>query len=93
MNIFGKKSELEKINKKINTLNKEIDVINKSLIKQYNILDKDKSSLQRSKNKKEQYKKKFDELINSSQLYRNGLMKNLSEKLKLSAKFAATNKY
>ena len=89
----GKTNELNKIQKQINNLEKEIDSINKALIKNYNILDKDKSSYEKSKNKKDKLKKKFDELINQSQKYKDNLLKNLSEKLKLSAKFVSTNKY
>ena len=89
----GKNNELNKIKTQINNLEKEIDSINKALIKNYNILDKDKSSYEKSKNKKDRLKKKFDELINKSQKYKDDLLKNLSEKLKLSAKFVSTNKY
>ena len=93
-NLFnGKTNELDKIQSKINNLDKEIDSINSALIKNYKILDKDKNKLEKSKQKKNEYKKKFDELINNSQKYKNDLLKNLSEKLKLSAKFVSTNKY
>ena len=89
----GNNNELDKIQVQINNLEKEIDSINKALIKNYGILDKDKSSYEKSKNKKEKLKKKFDDLINNSQKYKNDLLKNLSEKLKLSAKFVTYNKY
>ena len=93
-NIFGKnKNELDKIQAQINNLEKEIDSINKSLIKSITILDKDKSNFDKVMSKKNKLKNKFDELINSSQKYKNDLLKNLSEKLKLSVKFVSTNKY
>ena len=92
--LFSKKSnELEKIRIQINNLDKEIDSINNAIIKNYKILDKNKTSLEKSKNKKETYKKKLDDLINQSQKYKDQLLKNLSEKLKLSVKFVSTNNY
>ena len=92
--IFGKKTnELEKIQIKINTLNKEIDTINNALIKHYKILDKEKESLERNSYKKENLTKKLEEMISGSEIYQNKLIKNLSEKLKLSEKFVNTNKY
>ena len=89
----GNKNELDKIKIQVNNLEKEIDSINKDLIKNYGILDKDKNDYEKIKNKKDKLKHKFDELINNSQKYKNDLLKNLSEKLKLSAKFVTTNKY
>ena len=88
-----KKSEFDKIEKKIIVMDKEIIEINDELIKNYKILDKNKSSLDRAIKKKEVLKKKLDNLIKESQSYKRNLIKNLSEKLKLSEKFVATNKY
>ena len=92
--IFGKKSnELDKIRIKIINLEKEINSLNKLLMEQYKIYDKKKLSLEKSLNKKEEYKKKLEELIGESQKFKNDLLKNLSKKLKLSAKFVNTNNY
>ena len=92
--IFGKSNnELDKIQIKINNLNKEIDSINNALIKHYKILDKEKVSFERSNSKKDIYTKKLEEMISVSEIYQNNLIKNLSEKLKLSEKFVNTNKY
>jgi hypothetical protein len=93
--LFSRKpsDELEKIKIKINNLDKEIDSINNGIIKNYKILDKYKLSLEKSTNKKDAYKKKLDDLINQSQKYKDELLKNLSEKLKLSVKFVSTNNY
>ena len=74
-------------------MDKEIIEINDELIKNYKILDKNKSSLDRAIKKKEVLTKKLDNLIKESQSYKRNLIKNLSEKLKLSEKFVATNKY
>lgn len=91
---FGKvNTELDKMQIKINSLNKEIDSINDALIKHYKILDKEKISLEKNNNKKADLTKKLEEMISSSEIYQNQLIKNLSEKLKLSEKFVNTNKY
>ena len=91
---FGKvNTELDKMQTKINGLNKEIDSINDALIKHYKILDKEKISLEKNNNKKADLTKKLEEMISSSEIYQNNLIKNLSEKLKLSEKFVNTNKY
>ena len=92
--IFRKtKNELDKIQLKINSLNKDIDSINNALIKHYKILDKEKVSFERNSLKKENLTKKLEEMINQSELHQNKLLKNLSEKLKLSEKFVYMNKY
>ena len=92
--IFKKpNNELDKIQIKINNLNKEIDSINNALIKHYKILDKEKESLERNNDKKENLTKKLEEMISVSEIHQNKLIKNLSEKLKLSEKFVNTNKY
>ena len=74
-------------------MDKEIIEINDELIKSYKILDKNKSSLDRAIKKKENLKKKLNNMIEESQCYKRNLLKNLSDKLKLSEKFVATNKY
>ena len=92
--IFKKpNNELDKIQIKINNLNKEIDSINNALIKHYKILDKEKESLERNNDKKENLTKRLEEMISVSEMHQNKLIKNLSEKLKLSEKFVNTNKY
>jgi len=92
--IFGKaNNELDKIQIKINELNKEIDSINKSLIKHYKIYDKEKMSFEKNNIIKESLTKKLEEMVNESEKYQNKLIKNLSEKLKLSEKFVFSNQY
>ena len=93
--IFGKttNNELDKIQIKINNLNKEIDSINNALIKHYKLLDKEKQSFERNNFKKDNLTKKLEEMISISEVYQTKLIKNLSEKLKLSEKFVNTNKY
>ena len=94
ISLFGRKpNELEKIKKEVIKLEKEIDSLNNVLIENYKILDKDKISLEKCQNKKEKYKKKFDDLINNSENFRKNLLKELSQKLKLSVKFVNTNNY
>ena len=92
--IFGKaNNELDKIKLKINELNKEIDSINNSLIKHYKIYDNEKMSFEKNNNKKEALTKRLEEMINESEKYQTKLIKNLSEKLKLSEKFVFSNQY
>ena len=92
--IFGKaNNELDKIQLKINELNKEIDSINNSLIKHYKIYDNEKMSFEKNNNKKEALTKRLEEMINESEKYQTKLIKNLSEKLKLSEKFVFSNQY
>ena len=92
--IFGKaNNELDKIQLKINELNKEIDSINNSLIKHYKIYDNEKMSFEKNNNKKEVLTKRLEEMINESEKYQTKLIKNLSEKLKLSEKFVFSNQY
>ena len=42
---------------------------------------------------KESLTKKLEEMVNESEKYQNKLIKNLSEKLKLSEKFVFSNQY
>ena len=92
--IFGKSNnELDKIQMKINDLDKEIDSINKSLMKHYKILDSERLSYEKNNSKKDVLTKKLEEMINESNTYQNKLLKNLSEKLKLSEKFVFSNQY
>ena len=94
LKIFGKaNNELDKIQIKIDELNKEIDSINKSLIKHYKIYDNEKMSFERNNDKKETLIKKLEEMVSESEIYQNKLIKNLSEKLKLSEKFVFSNQY
>jgi hypothetical protein len=91
--ILGKASELDKIQMKIQSLDKEIDSINKALIKHYKIMDKEKMKMEKNKTKKENLTKLLKDVISKSEVYQNQLLKNLSEKLKLSEKFVDTNRY
>ena len=56
-------------------------------------MDKEKESYERSNSKKDNFTKKLEEMMSVSEIYQNNLIKNLSEKLKLSEKFVNTNKY
>ena len=78
---------------KIQSLDKEIDSINKALIKHYKIMDKEKIKMEKNKIKKENLTKLLKDVISKSEVYQNQLLKNLSEKLKLSEKFVDTNRY
>ena len=86
-------SEYDKLQKKLNNLEKEIDINNKSLLEQYKKLDKKKISLEKVTNNKERLIKKLNDIVQSSEKIKKELLKNLSEKLKLTAKFVSTNQY
>ena len=86
-------SEYDKLQKKLNHLIKEIDINNKSLLEQYKKLDKKKICLEKVTNNKERLIKKLNDIIQSSEKIKKELLKNLSEKLKLTAKFVSTNQY
>ena len=74
-------------------MEKEIDINNKSLLEQYKKLDKKKISLEKVTNNKERLIKKLNDIVQSSEKIKKELLKNLSEKLKLTAKFVSTNQY
>ena len=86
-------SEYDKLQKKLQALLKEIDTNNKALLEQYKKLDKKKMSLEKVTKAKEKLKKQLNDIIQNSEKIKNELLKNLSEKLKLTAKFVSTNQY
>ena len=86
-------SEKEKIQKKIKDINKIIDESTKLLDYNQKILDKYKKELEISRNEQNMLKQQYQNMETNSNKVKKDLLKNLSEKLKLSAKFVATNKY
>jgi hypothetical protein len=86
-------SEYDKVQKKLNNLIKEIDINNKALFEQYKKLDKKKISLEKVTKNKEKLKKQLNDIVQNSEKIKKELLKNLSEKLKLTAKFVSTNQY
>ena len=94
MNFFTvDNSENAKIQKKIKDINKNIDEKNKLLDYNQKILDKCKSELEICKNEQNLLEGQLQKIENDSKKTKKNLLKNLSEKLKLSAKFVATSKY
>jgi chromosome segregation ATPase len=92
--ITGKNtSEYEKLKKKVQGLTKDIDISNKALFEEYKKLDKKKISLEKVTKTKEKLKKQLNDIIQNSEKIKRELLKNLSEKLKLTAKFVSTNTY
>lgn len=57
------------------------------------ILDKYKNDLEICKNEQNMLKQQLQNIESNSEKTKKNLLKNLSEKLKLSAKFVATSKY
>ena len=89
----GENSESSKIQKKIRDINKKIEEVNKEVENNSELLDKYQKDLdvcREEKNIMETQLEKMNNLLNET---KRELLKNLSEKLKLSAKFVATNKY
>ena len=86
-------NECDKLEKKINILSKEIEVLNKDLLEKYKKADKEKISVDKIKKEKDKLTKQLDETINKSEKIKRELITNLSEKLKLTAKFVSTNQY
>ena len=86
-------SENAKIQKKIKDINKNIDDNNKLLDSNKKLLDKYKKELEICKNEQNMLQQQLGNIENKSKKTKKELLKNLSEKLKLSAKFVATSKY
>ena len=86
-------SENAKIQKKIKDINKNIDDNNKLLDSNKKLLDKYKKELEICKNEQNMLQQQLETIENKSKKTKKDLLKNLSEKLKLSAKFVATSKY
>ena len=94
MNFFTfDNSENAKIQKKIKDINKNIDEKNKLLDTNQKLLDKYKNELEICKNEQNMLEQQLQNIENNSKKTKKDLLKNLSERLKLSAKFVATNKY
>jgi len=94
MNFFtSDNSENAKIQKKIKDINKNIDEKNKLLDTNQKLLDKYKNELEICKNEQNMLEQQLQNIENNSKKTKKELLKNLSERLKLSAKFVATNKY
>ena len=91
--IKGNLSEYDKIQKKIQNLEKDININNKILFEEYKKLDKKKIGFEKVSNAKEKLKKQLNDIIQNSEKIKKELLKNLSEKLKLTAKFVSTNQY
>ena len=91
--IKGNVSEYDKLQKKIQVLEKDINIINKTLFDEYKKLDKKKMSFEKVSKAKEKLKKQLNDIIQNSEKIKKELLKNLSEKLKLTAKFVSTNQY
>ena len=86
-------SENAKIKKKIKDINKNIDEKNKLLDSNQKLLDKYKKDLEICKNEQNLLQQQLDTIQNKSEKTKRDLLKSLSERLKLSAKFVATSKY
>ena len=95
-------SEHKKIVKQITKLKKDIEVANKSLlhnviylffILQYQLLDKKKYKLEKEEHEKDLIEKEYKALNNMIKSEKRKMLKNLSEKLKLSVKFVTTSKF
>ena len=86
-------SEYDKLQKKLQILLKDIDTNNKALLEQYKKLDKKKMSLEKVTNTKEKLKKQLNDIVQNAEKIKKELLQNLSEKLKLTAKFVSTNQY
>ena len=89
----GNTSEYDKLQKKIQGLEKDINISNKALFDEYKKLDKKKMSFEKVTKAKEKLKKQLNDIIQNSEKIKKELLKNLSEKLKLTAKFVSTNQY
>ena len=86
-------SESDKMQKKLQVIEKDINTINKTLFEEYKKLDKRKMKFEKVSKTKEKLKKQLNDIIQNSEKIKRELLKNLSEKLKLTAKFVSTNQY
>ena len=91
--IKGTVSEYDKLQKKLQTIEKDINISNKALFDEYKKLDKKKMKFEKVSKIKEKLKKQLNDIIQNSEKIKKELLKNLSEKLKLTAKFVSTNQY
>ena len=74
-------NDYNKIVKKLNTLNKEIDKNNKNLVIQCQKLDKKQINYEKVVYKRDELKKQLDIILQTSELTKRELIKNLSHKL------------
>ena len=82
-------NEYDKITKKLNALNKEIDKNNKALMIQCQKLDKKQISYEKVAHKRDELKNQLDIILQTSELTKRELIKNLSHQLKS----ASSNNY
>jgi hypothetical protein len=74
-------NDYEKIMKKLNSVNKEIDKNNKVLLIEYQKLDKRQNNLNEVVNERDELKKQLDNILNSSEMMKRELIKELFHKL------------
>ena len=91
--IFKGKSQEEKMESKLKKISKELDSINNDLIENFQLVDSKKNKVDKLNKKLNKYKTELKNLNEKFLLEKKQLLKDLSEKLKLSAKFVLTNKY
>ena len=91
--IFKGKSQEEKMESKLKKISKELDSINNDLIENFQLVDSKKHKVDKLNKKLNKYKTELKNLNEKFLLEKKQLLKDLSEKLKLSAKFVLTNKY
>lgn len=86
-------SDYEKLQKKRKDKEKELDKYNKIMLDNFKLLDKKKYALEKIGKEKEKCVSLLQDMLDKSEKGKKELIKNLSQKLKLSAKFVSTNKY
>ena len=74
-------NDYDKIIKKLNSVNKEIDKNNKVLLIEYQKLDKRQNNLNEAVNQRDELKKQLDNILNSSEMMKRELIKELFHKL------------
>ena len=78
-------NEYGKITKKLNALNKEIDKNNKTLMIQCQNLDKKQINYEKVVYKRDELKKQLNIILQTSELRKRELIKNLSQQLKMAS--------
>ena len=74
-------NEYDKIMKKLNSINKEIEKNNQILLIEYQKLDKRQNILNEVVNQRDELKKQLDNILNSSEMMKRELIKELFHKL------------
>ena len=82
-----------KNNKKIQNLDKNIQINIENIVEKTTLKDEKKFFLDRCKNERAIFKQDLEKIENEKNDFQKNLLKILSQKLKLSAKFVATNNY